>query len=71
MQDCDANLKTASLSDADLAFLRGVYKTNGGDNINLAMGDIVREMQKSPAGRDGKAPAPIEPGSTASTPAAK
>ena len=71
MQDCDANLKTASLSDADLAFLRGVYKTNGGDNINLAMGDIVREMEKSPAGREGKAPAPIEPGSTASTPAAK
>ncbi len=66
-QDCDANLKTAALSDADHAFLRGVYKTRGGDNINLAMGDIVREMEKSLPGRDVKVPA--QPGSTASTPA--
>jgi hypothetical protein len=50
--DCDAKLKTAALSDADLAFLRGVYKTLGGDNLNLAMGDIVRQMEKSLEGRD-------------------
>jgi hypothetical protein len=53
--DCDANLKTAALSDADLAFLRGVYKTLGGDNLNLAMGDIEREMEKSLVGQDLKA----------------
>lgn len=50
MQDCDASLKTATLSDTDLAFPRGVYKTSGGDNMNLQIGDIVREMEKSPAG---------------------
>jgi len=53
--DCDAKLKTTALSDADLAFLRGVYKTTGGDNLNLAMGDIVREMEKSLEGQDLKA----------------
>jgi hypothetical protein len=68
MQDCDANLKTAALSDADLAFLRGVYKTLGGDNMNLQIGDIVREMEKSPAGRDVKVPVPEQSGSTASSP---
>ena len=68
MQDCDANLKTAALSDADLAFLRGVYKTNGGDNMNLAMGDIVREMEKSPAGRDVKVPVTEQSSSTSSSP---
>jgi len=67
MQDSDASLKTAALSDTDLAFLRGVYKTLGGDNMNLQIGDIVREMAKSAAGRDLKARA--QPGSTA--PAAK
>jgi hypothetical protein len=46
------------LSDADLAFLRGVYKTKGGENFNLQIGDIVREMEKSPAGRDAQVPAP-------------
>jgi len=40
------------LSDADLAFLRGVYKTLGGDNLNLEMGDIFREMDKSLADKD-------------------
>ena len=69
--ECDARLKTSALSEADLAFLRGVYKTKGGDNMNLAMGDILREMEKSPAGRDVTIPAPILPGSTAPTPAAK
>jgi hypothetical protein len=69
--DCDESLKTSALSDADLAFLRGVYKANAGQNMNLAMGDIFREMEKSPAGRDVKIPAPVQPGSTASTPAAK
>jgi hypothetical protein len=51
---CDVSLKATALSDADLAFLRAVYKTNGGDRINLAIGDIVRKMEKSPAGRDVK-----------------
>ena len=50
--DCDAKLKTTALSDADLAFLRGVYKTLGGDNLNLAMGDIVRQMEKSLEGKN-------------------
>ena len=59
--DCDASLKTATLSDADLAFLRGVYKTNGGERFNLQIGDIVREMEKSPAGRDVPAPAQSSP----------
>ena len=63
MSDCDASLKTAALSDTDLAFLRGVYKTLGGDTMNLQIGDIVREMAKSAAGRDVKGPA--QPGSTA------
>jgi hypothetical protein len=49
LPDCDARLKTASLSDVDLAFLRGVYKAKSGDNLNLAMGDIFREMEKSSA----------------------
>jgi hypothetical protein len=71
VQDCDANLKTTALSDADLALLRGVYKTEGGDKVNLAIGDIVREMQKSPAGRDVKAPAPEQSSPTARAPAAK
>jgi hypothetical protein len=52
---CDAKLKTAALSDADLAFLRGVYKATSGDNLNLAMGDIVRQMEKSLADKDLKA----------------
>jgi len=69
--DCDDSLKTAALSDADLAFLRGVYKTDVGQYLNLQKGDILREMEKSPAGRDIKIPAPIQPGSTASAPAAK
>jgi hypothetical protein len=69
--DCDGSLKTAALSDADLAFLRGVYKADAGQNMNLAMGDILREMEKSPAGRNVNIPAPILSGSTASTPAAK
>ena len=69
MQDCAANLMTTAMSDADLAFLRGVYKTYGGDNMNLQIGDIVREMKKSPAGRDIKAPA--QSGSTAPAPAVK
>jgi len=56
--DCDASLKTAALSDADLAFLRGVYKTLGGDNLNLEMGDIFREMDKSLANKDLKAATP-------------
>jgi hypothetical protein len=71
MQDCDANLKTAALSDADLAFLRGVYKANGGEKINLQIGDIVREMEKSPAGRNVKAPAQEQSSSTAFAPAVK
>jgi hypothetical protein len=71
MPDCDASLKTAALSGADLAFLRGVYKANGGDNMNLVIGDIVREMEKSPAGQDVKILAPVQPGSTALAPAAK
>lgn len=54
--DCDARLKTSALSDADLAFLRGVYKTKKGDNMNLAIGDILREMQMSAAGQDVKEP---------------
>jgi hypothetical protein len=58
ISDCDASLKTAALSDADLAFLRGVYKTLGGDNLNLAMGDIFREMEKSLAGQDLQVAAP-------------
>lgn len=66
--DCDARLKTSALSDADLAFLRGVYKTKGGDNLNLAMGDILREMQKSIAGQDVDAPAQEQTGSTTSLP---
>jgi hypothetical protein len=49
LPDCDAALKTASLSDADLAFLRGLYKAKTGDNLNLAMGDIQREMERSSA----------------------
>ena len=69
--DCDENLKTAALSDADLAFLRGVYKTDVGQYLNLQRGDILREMEKSQAGRDVKTQAPIQPGSTAPTPAAK
>jgi hypothetical protein len=71
MQDCGANLKTTALSDADLAFLRGVYKTLGGDNMNLQIGDIVREMEKSPAGRDVKVQAPEQSRSAAPTPVAK
>jgi len=66
--DCEENLKAAALSDADLAFLRGVYKVETGQNENLARGDILREMEKSPAGRDVKIRAPIQPGSTASAP---
>jgi hypothetical protein len=69
--DCDESLKTAALSDVDLAFLRGVYKADSGQNENLARGDILREMEKSLAGRDVKIPTPIQPGSAASTPAAK
>ena len=68
---CDESLRTTALSDADLAFLRGVYKADGGQYLNLQKGDILREMEKSPAGRDIKLPAPIQPGSTASSPAAK
>ena len=49
--DCDAKLKTTALSVAVLALLLGVYMSLGGDNINLAMGDIVREMEKSLAGQ--------------------
>jgi len=49
LPDCDAALKTARLSDADLAFLRGVYKAKSGDNFNLVMGDIQREMERSSA----------------------
>ncbi len=67
--DCDASLKTAALSDADLAFLRGVYKTNASERLNLQIGDIVREMEKSPAGRDVKLQAPEQSNSAA--PAAK
>jgi len=69
--DCDESLKTAALSDADLAFLRGVYKADAGQNMNLARGDILREMEKSPAGRDIKIPASVQAGSTPSTSAAK
>ena len=69
--DCDERLKTAALSDADLAFLRGVYKADAGQNMNLARGDILREMEKSPAGRDIKIPASVQAGSTPSTSAAK
>jgi hypothetical protein len=69
--DCDDGLKTAALSDADLAFLRGVYKADTGQNENLARGDILREMEKSPAGRNVKIPAPIQPDSAASTPGGK
>lgn len=69
--DCDESLKTAAMSDADLALLRGVYKTDGGEYLNLQKGDILREMEKSPAGRDVKMPTPIQPDSTASTPAPK
>lgn len=66
--DCDESLKTIALSEADLAFLRGVYKADTGQNENLARGDILLEMEKSPAGRDIKIPALIQPGSTASRP---
>jgi hypothetical protein len=59
--DCDANLKTYSLSQADLAFLRGVYKSNASEKFNLQVGDIVRELEKSPAGRDITAPAQTAP----------
>jgi hypothetical protein len=69
--DCDASLKTAALSDTDLAFLRGLYKTYGGDNINLQIGDIVREMEKSPTGRNVKAPVQEQSSSTAPAPAVK
>jgi hypothetical protein len=69
--DCDESLKTAALSDADLALLRGVYKADTGQNENLARGDILREMEKSSAGRDVKLPALIQPGPAASTPAAQ
>jgi hypothetical protein len=66
--DCDARLKTSALSDADLAFLRGVYKTKEGDNMNLAIGDILREMQMGAAGPDVKEPVPEQSSSTAPTP---
>jgi hypothetical protein len=67
--DCDERLKTAALSDADLAFLRGVYKTDTGQNENLARGDILREMEKSPVARDIAAPA--QPDSAVRTSPAK
>jgi len=71
MPDCDASLKTEGLSDADLAFLRGVYKTKGGDNLNLAMGDIFREMEKSSAVRALADAAAERTGSTVPPPLAK
>ena len=66
MPDCAENLKTTALSDADLAFLRGVYKMEAGGRLNLQIGDIVREMEKSPAGRD-----PEQSRSAAPAPAAR
>ena len=39
--DCDESLKSAALFDADLAFLRGVYKADRGMNENLAPGAIL------------------------------
>lgn len=55
--DCDDRLRTTALSDADIAFLRGVYKMDGGDKFNLARGAILDEMEKSPVSTDLKAPA--------------
>lgn len=71
VQDCEETLKTTTLSDADLAFMRGVYKANGGGRINLQIEDILREMEKSAAGRDVQLAAPVQPNSAASAPAAK
>jgi hypothetical protein len=71
LPDCDSALKTASLSDADLAFLRGVYKAQIGDNFNLAMGDIFREMEHSSAVQALAAAAAERTGPTAPAPSAK
>ena len=49
MHDCYASPNITALPDADLAFLRGVYKTQDGDSNNLAISGILREMKKSPA----------------------
>ncbi len=49
--DCDDSLKTDALSDADMGYLRGIYKMDPGLTLNMARGDIANEIEKTNAGR--------------------
>lgn len=59
MQDCVASPNITALSDAHLAFLRGVYKTQGSDSINLAISCILREMKPGKLGGQGANTTPV------------
>jgi hypothetical protein len=49
--DCDDNLKSAALTEADLGYLRGVYRIDTGYRLNQARADVLFEMEKSNAGK--------------------
>ncbi len=49
--ECDASLKSPRLSEADLAYLTGLYKADPGEKGNLQQGDIAASIGKRQAGR--------------------
>jgi hypothetical protein len=45
--DCDKGVKSDRATDADLAYLRGVYKVDPGESLRNQRNDIAAEIEKA------------------------